>query len=92
MFRGRSMYGWKVTIARPRINGVGPNFAVFSRRTLQVRSCKTKAQVCLLLQFYTTVEWWYSPVPEWDGLLPPVSCGDRPIIDGVRTLVAYSIR
>ena len=27
---------------------------------------------------------------EWDGLLPPVSCGDRPIIDGVRTPVAYS--
>ena len=29
-------------------------------------------------------------MPEWDGLLPPVSCGDRPIIDGVRTPVAYS--
>ena len=30
-------------------------------------------------------------MPEWDGLLPPVSCSDRPIIDGVRTPVAYSI-
>ena len=30
-------------------------------------------------------------MPEWDGLLPPVSCGERPIIDGVRTPVAYSI-
>ena len=29
-------------------------------------------------------------MPEWDGLLPPVSCGERPIIDGVRTPVAYS--
>ena len=28
------MYGWKVTVARPRIDGVGPNFAVFGRRTL----------------------------------------------------------
>ena len=36
------------------------------------------------------MEWWYPPVPEWDGLLPPVSCGERPIIDGVRTPVAYS--
>ena len=35
--------------------------------------------------------WWYPPIPEGDGLLPPVSCGDRPIIDGVRTLVAYSV-
>ena len=51
LFRGRSMYGWKVTVARPRIDGVGPTFAVFGRRTLQVRSCKTKVQVCLLLQF-----------------------------------------
>ena len=30
-------------------------------------------------------------MPEWDGLLPPVSCGERPIIDGVRTPVAYSM-
>ena len=30
-------------------------------------------------------------MPEWDGVLPPVSCGERPIIDGVRTPVAYSI-
>ena len=29
-------------------------------------------------------------MPEWDGLLPPASCGERPIIDSVRTLVAYS--
>ena len=29
-------------------------------------------------------------MPEWDGLLPPVSCGERPIIDNVRTPVAYS--
>ena len=29
-------------------------------------------------------------MPEWDGLLPPVSCGERPIIDSVRTPVAYS--
>ena len=29
-------------------------------------------------------------MPEWDGLLPPVSCGEHPIIDGVRTPVAYS--
>ena len=29
-------------------------------------------------------------MPEWDGLLSPVSCGERSIIDGVRTLVAYS--
>ena len=29
-------------------------------------------------------------MPKWDGLLPPVSCGERPIIDGVRTPVAYS--
>ena len=29
-------------------------------------------------------------MPEWDGLLSPVSRGERPIIDGVRTLVAYS--
>ena len=29
-------------------------------------------------------------MPEWDELLPPVSCGERPIIDGVRTPVAYS--
>ena len=29
-------------------------------------------------------------MPEWDGLLPPVSCGECPIIDGVRTPVAYS--
>ena len=29
-------------------------------------------------------------MPEWDGLLPPVSCGERPIIDSVRTSVAYS--
>ena len=84
------MYGWIVTVARPRIDGVGPNFAVFGQRTLQVRTCKTKVQVCLLLHFQTTVEWWYPPVTEWDGLLPPVSCGDRPIISGVRTRVAYS--
>ena len=51
LFRGRSMYGWKVTVARPRIDGVGPNFGVVGRRALQVRSCKTKVQVCLLLQF-----------------------------------------
>ena len=38
------------------------------------------------------MEWWYPPVPEWDGLLPPVSCDERPIIDSVRTPVAYSIR
>ena len=37
------------------------------------------------------MEWWYPPVPEWDGLLPPVSYGERPIIDGVRTPVAYSL-
>ena len=30
-------------------------------------------------------------MPKWDGLLPPVSCGERLIIDGVRTPVAYSI-
>ena len=29
-------------------------------------------------------------MPEWDGLLPSVSCGERPIIDNVRTPVAYS--
>ena len=44
MFHGHSMYGWIVTVARPRIDGVGPNFAVFGRRTLQVRTCKTKVQ------------------------------------------------
>ena len=48
MFRGRRMYSWKVTVARPRIDGVGPNFAVFGRRTLQVRSCKTKVHAGLL--------------------------------------------
>ena len=35
------------------------------------------------------MEWWYPSVPEWDGLLPPVFCGERPIIDSVRTPVAY---
>ena len=29
-------------------------------------------------------------MPKWDGLLPPVSCGEHPIIDRVRTPVAYS--
>ena len=28
---GRSLYRWKVTVARPRIDGVGPNSAVFGR-------------------------------------------------------------
>ena len=37
------------------------------------------------------MESWFPPVPEWDGLLPPVSCGERPIIDSVRTPVAYTL-
>ena len=87
---GRSMYGWKVTAACPCIDGVWPNFAVFGRRTLQVRSCKTKVQLCSLLQFLTTDKRWYPPVPEWKSLLLPASRGERPIIDGDRTPVAYS--
>ena len=47
--------------------------------------------VCYSSSKLHAVEWWYPPVPEWDGLLPPVSCGERPIIDGVRTLVAYTL-
>ena len=37
------------------------------------------------------MEWWYPLVPKLDGLLRPVSCGERPFIDGVRTPVAYTI-
>ena len=42
LFRGCSMYGWNVTVACPRIDGVGPNLAVIGQQTSQVCSCKTK--------------------------------------------------
>ena len=58
--------------------------------TLQARYSKTKTQLCSLLQFLTTDKRWYPPVPEWKGLLLPASRGERPIIDGGRTPVAYS--
>ena len=58
--------------------------------TLQARCSKTKTQLCSLLQFLTTDKRWYPPVPERKGLLLPASRGERPIIDGGRTPVAYS--
>ena len=58
--------------------------------TLQARCSKTKTQLCSLLQFLTTDKLWYPPVPEWKGLLLPASGGERPIIDGGQTPVAYS--
>ena len=36
------MYGWKVTVARPRIDGVGPNFAVFGRRLCRYVAARLK--------------------------------------------------
>ena len=55
------------------------------------RCSKTKTQLCSLLQFLTTDKRWYPPVPDWKDLLLPASRGDRPVIDGGRTPVAYSI-
>ena len=42
LFRGRSTYGWKVTVARPRMDGVGPNFAVFGRRLCRYVAARLK--------------------------------------------------
>ena len=67
-------------------------YMLYSADDFAARCSKTKAQLCSLLQFLTTDKQWYPPVTEWKGLLLPASHGERLIIDGGQTPVAYSTR
>ena len=76
------MYSWKVTVSHSSIGCIWP----MTLRLIQANSFTKNCfvQLSLLLKFWSIGEWWYPLLPEWNGLLLPVSCVRQLIMNVVR--------